>query len=196
MGTFIKKLEEHDGEKEGGVTITVSGLAGSGKTTIAKIISEETGLKYVSAGKIFRQMAEEKGVSLEEFSATRKPETDLEIDKRTLNLARKGGVVLDGRITGWVAGTHAQVKILTKAEDEEVAKRVAKRDDKTVKQALRDVKKRNESDLKAYQETYGVDATDQSIYNFVIDNTFPAYEEIKKLSHQLGKIINTRFQKP
>ncbi|KXB04477.1 cytidylate kinase, partial [candidate division MSBL1 archaeon SCGC-AAA261O19] len=67
------------------VTITVSGLHGVGKTTTAKKLAEKFDLRYVSAGTVFRQMAEEQGMTLEEFSkhVEENPEIDEEIDQRT-----------------------------------------------------------------------------------------------------------------
>ncbi|MBR9678176.1 MAG: AAA family ATPase [Nanoarchaeota archaeon] len=195
MGTFIKKLEKFDGPKNEALTITVSGLAGSGKTTIAQILAKETGLEYVTAGKLFRDKAKQEGMTLEKFSATRNPKVDLELDKKMLELARKGGVVLDGRITSWTAGTHAQVRIYIKGDEQEIAVRVAKRDNKPFKQALRDVKRRNKTDVKTYKKIYGVNAQDQSIYHYVLDNSFPTYAEIKKLSLLLSKILKKKFSK-
>ena len=43
-----------------GLVITVSGFHGSGRTTHAKRLARAFGLRYVSSGTIFRQMAEER----------------------------------------------------------------------------------------------------------------------------------------
>ncbi|MDH5201053.1 MAG: AAA family ATPase, partial [Candidatus Bathyarchaeota archaeon] len=64
---------------ERGLVIAVSGLHGSGRSTHAKRLAEEFGLRYVSSGTIFRQMAEERGLTLEEMS--RLTEEDPEFDK-------------------------------------------------------------------------------------------------------------------
>lgn len=40
--------------------ITVGGLAGTGTTTTAELLSEKLGIPFVSSGSIFRAMAEEK----------------------------------------------------------------------------------------------------------------------------------------
>ncbi len=41
--------------------ITIGGLAGSGTTTAAKILSEKLHIPFLSAGEIFRQMAAREG---------------------------------------------------------------------------------------------------------------------------------------
>ena len=47
--------------------VTIGGLPGSGKTTVAKILAEKLRLEYVNAGDIFRNLAAKKGLTLEEF---------------------------------------------------------------------------------------------------------------------------------
>ena len=47
--------------------ITISGPPGSGKTTACNRLSEMLGLKAVVFGKIFRELAAEKHLSLLEF---------------------------------------------------------------------------------------------------------------------------------
>ena len=48
--------------------ITISGLPGSGTTTVAKLLAERLGYKLISAGDVFRKLAMERGMTLEEFS--------------------------------------------------------------------------------------------------------------------------------
>jgi len=59
--------------------ITISGLPGSGTTTVSKRLQKLTGFHYVSAGSIFREMATEKKMTLEDFGKL--ADSDLEIDK-------------------------------------------------------------------------------------------------------------------
>ena len=46
------------------LTVTISGLHGTGKTTYARILSKDFGLRHISAGDLFRQIAKGKGVSI------------------------------------------------------------------------------------------------------------------------------------
>ena len=67
MRTYIKFLEPYEKElskkiRKKGLTITVSGVSGSGKSTVAKTIVKEFGLRHVHSGKIFREEAEKRGM--------------------------------------------------------------------------------------------------------------------------------------
>jgi len=84
--------------------ITISGPPGSGKTTVAKILSEKLKIKLISAGSVFRQLAKEKGMSLEDFSrlAEINPEIDILIDKMQREMAeREKNAIIEGRLSAW-----------------------------------------------------------------------------------------------
>ena len=184
MGTYISKLKDFEkglNLKKKGITITVSGKTGVGKTVISKTLAKTFKLKHVSAGDIFRAEAKRRKLALEEFSKIREPEIDIELDKRTLELAKKGNVVLNGRLTGWVAGDNADIRIWVKAPMRLKAKRVAKRDKLTIKEAKEKIKKRDEYDAKVYKKLYGIDINDTSIYNLIITNGDIPLEKLKKL---------------
>lgn len=183
MGTYVDKLKEYEkelkSEKEG-LTITVSGSSGSGKTTVSKTVAKKFDLIHINVGDLFRKIAKQRNLELSELSGKREREIDYKADKETLRLAKKGNVVINGRLTGWVAGDNADVKIYIKCDLDVKAKRVAKRENKSFEQAKRDLKKRDENDTRVYKEIYNIDVEDLSIYDLVIDNTNISYEELKQ----------------
>src|SRR5438128_12690573 len=89
----------------GAVLITISGLPGSGKTTVARLVAARLGLRHVYAGDIFRRQAEAAGLSLEEYA--RRAETDHTIDRRLDEQMRRraaeGEAVLEGRLAAFMA---------------------------------------------------------------------------------------------
>jgi cytidylate kinase len=190
--TFIKFLEEYEKElskkiRKKGLTITVSGLSGSGKSTGARAIARALNLKNVSAGEILRQIAREKKMNLLEIVKIRQPEIDYEMDRRTLKLAMEGNMVLDGRLTGWVAGDWADIKIFYECSLSIRAERVAKRDNITSEKAREVLQKRDEEDHKIYQNLYGIDSYDKSIYDIVINNEKLTEREAKTIPVKLVK---------
>ena len=198
--TFIEFLEEYEKElsekvKKKGLTITVSGLSGSGKSTGARAIAKALNLKNVITGEILRQIAKDKRMSLLEIVKIRQPEIDYEMDRRTLKLAMEGNVVLDGRLTGWVAGNWADIKIFYECSLNVRAERVAKRDNITFEEAKEVLQKRDEEDHKIYQNLYCIDSYDKSIYDIVINNEKLTEEEAKRIPVKLVEKHIKRDQK-
>ena len=87
------------------VTITVSGTPGSGKSTIAHLLHEKLGIKYVNSGMLFRETAKKYKLSLAEFGkyCEKNSKVDKELDERQVEILKKGNVILEGRLAGWLA---------------------------------------------------------------------------------------------
>jgi cytidylate kinase len=115
------------------------------------------------------------------------PEVDYKMDKRTLKYAMEGNVVLDARLSGWVAGDWTDVKIFFECPLEVRAKRVAKRDNISVEQAKKNLKRRDEQDHEKYQKLYNIDSFDTSIYNTIINNEKLKKEETKNIAVEIVK---------
>ncbi|RLF24214.1 MAG: cytidylate kinase [Thermoprotei archaeon] len=165
------------------LVIAVSGPPASGKSTIARFLAKEFGLRYVSAGNLFRRLAQELNISLEEFHrlAEKDKKYDLMVDQRTIEEAKKGDVVLDGHLTGWIARDHADLKIYLTAPLEERAKRLAIRDGKSIEESMREILRREESNRKRYLEFYGIDIRDLSAFDVIIDTSKFSVESVKRI---------------
>ncbi|MDW8170519.1 MAG: AAA family ATPase [Desulfurococcaceae archaeon] len=151
------------------VVIAVSGPPGGGKTTQALKLAEKLKLEYHSAGSIFRAIASERGVSLEELSvqAMKAPEIDLEIDKRSIELSKENAV-LDGHLTAWVLKDIADVKVLITAPLLTRAMRISMRDGKKLEDSLRETIIREYSQLRRFIEYYGIDPRDTEVFDLTI----------------------------
>ena len=158
--------------------ITISGKAGSGKSTVAKMLSERLRLKHYSIGDLMRAMAKEKGMSLLEFNklAEKDKSIDLELDNKLKELGKsKDNFVVDGRLTAFFI-PNAEVRVFLDADDKVRAQRILKdkrqqEKSKSLKEAISSIKKREESEKIRYKKYYGVDYFDWELYNFIIDTT-------------------------
>lgn len=149
--------------------VTISGLPGSGKTTVAQLVSRQLGLPYVYAGDLFRREASRRGLSLEAFG--RLAETDESIDRGLDRLlaeeARAGDKVLEGRLAAhWarVQGIPALTVWLEAAESVR-AERIAQREGGVATDVLPRMREREASDRRRYQAIYGVDYRDPALYD-------------------------------
>lgn len=153
-----------------GLVITVSGLHGTGKSTHARRLAEALGLRYVSAGILFRRMAEERGITLEEMSrlAEGDPEIDRLVDERTKEEALRGDVVIDAALSGWMV-EDADIKIFLTAPLDARVRRIAARDGVTVEKAREETLLREGIERERFKSYYGIDITDLSIYDVVLN---------------------------
>lgn len=161
-------------------TVTVSGLAGSGKSAAARTIARNMGLGLFTVGETFRRLAADAGVGLEDYLARHPLDVHLKADRQSLAIARSGRCVLVGRLTGLIAGPSAY-KIFLTAPQAVRAKRVARRDGISYREALSSVKKRDDNDRATYAKIYGINADDLSVYNLVLDTQFFSREATGRL---------------
>lgn len=165
------------------VVITFSGLHGAGKSTYAKQIAEEFGLRYFSAGDVAREVAREKGLTLTELTdlAARDASIDEKMDAMTRREAQKGSVVLDGQLVGWMAGDSADIKVYLKAPLSVRVARLASRDGVSVEEAGRELLHREEAERERYKSLYGIDVGDISIYEVILDTALLGLESTRKV---------------
>ncbi len=162
--------------------ITLGGLPGSGKTTVARLLADSLKMEYINAGDIFRNLASKKGMTLEEFGffAERNPNIDKAIDKKLLEIARRDNVILEGRLAGIMTELNdiEALKVWLDAPLDVRVDRVAKRDNKSYEAALSETQTREKSEWDRYYNIYHVDIRDLSVYNMIVQTKDRTPEEI------------------
>ena len=166
-----------------GPVITIGGPHGTGKSTYARALARALNLRYVCAGELFRELAKERKMSLEEFSAlaARDPAIDKIIDERTRAEAQKGGAVIDAQLGAWMVKDLANLKLLLTAPDNIRFKRIANRDRTTLEVARKETLTREEIQRLRYNKYYGINTDDLSIYDLKIDTSLYSIEKTRQL---------------
>lgn len=179
-----------------GPLIVISGSPGSGKSTYAIRLSRDLGLTYYSTGSIFRAMAAELGIDLLELNkrAEGSAEIDYMIEKKTIELAEEGNVVIDSHLAAWILAGRADLLIYVKASLPERARRVARRDSLSYIDAMEEIVAREYSHWRRFATRYGIDIRDLSIFHLVVDTEAygveETYEIIKAAAKmRIGKLI-------
>jgi CMP/dCMP kinase len=156
------------------VVVTVSGLPGSGTTTLSRLVARQLGLEHVHAGELFRQMAAESGMSLSDFGryAENHPDVDVDLDERMASRVRRGDCLLEARLAAWTAvntGVPAH-KVWVRAHASTRASRVARREGIPYPTARAQNREREASERLRYLDVYGIDLDDLSVYDLVVDS--------------------------
>lgn len=162
--------------------ITISGLPGSGKTTVARLVAARLGLEHVYAGHVFRRQAEAHGLTLEEYlrRAETDPSIDRELDRQMEGRAVRGQAVLEGRLAAYIAdraGAEA-LKVFLDASEAVRASRISGREGGGAAERLREIQGREASDRRRYLELYGVDYHDTARYDLVMETDRRTPEEV------------------
>lgn len=152
--------------------ITVSGPPGSGTTTLSTALADELDYEYIYAGDIFREMAAERDMTLAEFTQLCEEDDsiDRQLDARMYDYAEEyaetdRGLILESRLAGWVAGTHADLRLWLDAPADTRLDRIDGRDSETVEE----MQIREESEATRYKNYYGVDVSNLDIYDLVLN---------------------------
>lgn len=81
--------------------ITITGLSGSGNSTVAKLLAKKLNYKHYSAGDFRRQLAKERNLTLMELNKLGEKEswTDIEADKISEKIGNKEkNFVMDAKV--------------------------------------------------------------------------------------------------
>lgn len=153
--------------------ITVSGLPGSGTTSLARHIAEHHGFSLISAGEVFRQMAQERGVDLAAFGEIAKndPAIDHLIDERQKEIAGvRDNIVIEGRLSGWMV-PGADLKIWLTAPVSCREERILSRDKMDALIAAQNAtEERERCEAIRYRQYYGIDIRDLSLYHLILNS--------------------------
>jgi len=152
------------------LVITLAGHHGSGRSTNAKGLAESLGLRYISTGMLFRERADELGVSLEEMNrlAASDREFDNWLDNRTKEESRKRGVVIDANLSAWMA-EDPDLRIYVTCPFEERVKRMSAREGKEYGEVEQETRAREALEQTRYKEYYNVDISDLSVYDVILN---------------------------
>jgi cytidylate kinase len=165
--------------------VVFSGLHGTGKSTIAKRVAETVGFQYYSTGKVFRELAQEKGMTLEQFSkhAEGKPEIDQTLDKKIKKIAAtKGKYIFDGQMPAYMLKDLSNFNILLRCDDNVRIERMRIRDGRDFETQKRETISRETSERQRFIDLYGIDIVDPqqilTTYHFILDTTHLGMEEV------------------
>ncbi len=163
--------------------ITISGVPGSGKTVVSKLLAKKLGYDYFSMGSILRELAKKKNMDIVELSllAEKDKNIDIELDNMQKEYSKKDNFVMDSRLGFYFIPDS--VKVFLTCPVETAAKRILNDDRDSEKykdfdEAINKIKLRRQSEKKRYLNAYDIDYTDPKHYDLLIDTSDKSVEDI------------------
>jgi len=189
-----------DGKK---LSIVISGWPAVGKTTIAEKISENFNLKLWNGGDILKMMAYEKGYpsalnndwwDTDEAikfmnERTSNPNFDKEVDKRLMDLVKKGNVVVTSYTLPWIS--DASIKFWLHGSIDNRAKRMASRDNLDIETAKKIVIRRDNDNKAIYRKLYNFEFGEKlDVFDFALNTDILSLDALIDISNQIVKNIS------
>lgn len=158
--------------------IAISSKSGCGNTTVTTLLSERLGYKMINF--TFRQLAAERGVEFWDFCrmAENDDNIDRELDRRQVEMAMaEKNCVLGSRLAIWML-KEADLKVYLQASSLTRAKRVLNREGGDLELRISQTEDRDQKDSARYMRIYGIDNSDTSVADLVIDTDNKTPQEI------------------
>lgn len=166
--------------------ISLAGDLGSGKSTVASLISEKLSYPIHRNGDYFRKLGIEMGMNVTEFNEYVKehPEIDNEIEKSARKAADENEkLIIDARL-GWFAVPES-FKVYLTVDINEAARRAFNDPNRkksenfeTLEEQKNDIEKRFKLENERYFNLYGIHKEDKENYDYILDTTKLAREEV------------------
>lgn len=170
--------------------ITLCGLPGSGKSSTARGVAEALGYRHFSSGDLFRAMAKERGISIEEINhrAELESEIDHAVDGRLREMKSETDLVIDSRTAfHWIPKSF---KVFLKVDPRVAAERTfahmqeggrISQDAASAEEVYQKTLARTASEIKRYNLLYSVNYTDENHFDLVIDTTKHPLDEVVRM---------------
>lgn len=165
--------------------ITIGGLSGTGKGTVAKKLAHQLGFEYQSAGNFFREIAKERGydslLALQQVvhvPGSEDTSVDEVVDARTRQFGEThNNFVIEGRLCAHMIPQGYNILLL--CDDDSRFQRIAEREGKSVAVVKQETEERERLYTNFYTHFYGISAyNDPQHYDLIIDTSAILPDEI------------------
>ena len=184
--------------------ICISGMAGTGKSTLSKKLAEKYNLRCYSGGDALKDLAASEGYDVTSqgwwespaglnFLNERinDPKFDKLVDAKLLDYAQQGNVLLDSWTMPWLLKDGFKIWLMASLEKR--AARVAVRDNITVEEAFKVLKAKEDRTKAIYKKLYGFSLDeDFAPFDLVLDtDNLNAQDVFEVLCKVISNVVLT-----
>ena len=198
----MTKSEKTESASKKKLVVCISGMAGTGKSTLAKKLAEKYGLRYYSGGDALKELAAAEGYDSSSRGWWESPEGlrflekreqnhefDKAVDNKLLEYAKQGCVLLDSWTMPWLLETGFKIWLI--ASEEKRAERIAERDKLPLKEAMQVLKEKEGKTKAIYKKLYGFTlGEDLEPFDLILDtDNLNAGEVFQTLSTVMDNVV-------
>ncbi|MEJ0053854.1 MAG: cytidylate kinase family protein [bacterium] len=167
--------------------ITIAGSIGSGKSSTAKAVAAALGYEHFSSGDLFRQIAAERGLSIEAMNLSLEERNDVDhgVDELLKNMNGKEKLVIDSRLAfHWIPESF---KVFLYVDPQSAAERIyahirdqgrVSQEGSSAAEIRENTEVRTASETRRYSALYGVNVYDTTQFDAVINTTHNNLETV------------------
>ena len=182
--------------------ICISGMAGTGKSTLSQKLADKYHLRYYSGGDVLKELAKHEGyeVSIHGWwesseglkflnERVNNPKFDKTVDSKLLEYAHQGNVLLDSWTMPWLL--REGFKIWLEASFKKRVARVAQRDKMSINDAFKVLEEKEARTKSIYNALYGFAlGEDFTPFDFVLDtDNLSAHEVFEVLCKVIDNVV-------
>ena len=177
---MLAEIDVKSASRNGGAElvakVTISGHPGSGTSTLVNGLCHSLNWQKLNGGQVFRDMAEEHGMSLEEFGqyCIEDETIDKQLDEmlsKTM-LSDASPEIVESRLAGWWAYKNDLncPRVWIDVSERVRAERVINREGGSMDERLNLIRERMEYDGMRYDRYYGIDINSHEPYTCIIES--------------------------
>jgi cytidylate kinase len=178
-------------------SVVLNGDLGSGKSTVSHLLARRLGIRRISVGDLYRDLAKQRGMTALQLNlhAELDDKIDFYVDRLQSDIAASGEqLIVDSRLAWFFFTDALKVHLIT--DPAVAAQRVLGRPADTVEgyssveEARERLARRSESERTRFLSRYGADKTRLRNYDLVCDSTSASPQEI--VERIVGNLTNPR----
>lgn len=172
---------------------SITGYLGSGKTTICKKLQEQYGFERIYAGGILREIAQNMGMSILEFTKYRLENDegkkyDQIVDEYTVRIAKENpdkNLIFDSRLAWHFIPSTFKIFVLVSPYEAALRTYLTRKESDESYSSIEEAKEllveRRIAENRNYKKIYGVNCENLEQYDLVIDTTSISTDEAVKI---------------